>query len=180
MKIKKPSVSELLDLLSKPALIGWANKQGLLGIELKEKRRRSLSKGTALHAQIEEFHAHGVILENEEHQQSLERFMQGKRIVSMEAEIETEWFVGRYDVVFEDQHGTWMADYKTGFKGKTYLEQKLQLIAYTMAVPSDKMAIIQIPNFNLFEFYTSDRAPYEEMLKTLSKLYKFKKEIENE
>lgn len=179
-KMKKPSVSQLLDLLAKPALIEWANKQGLMGVDIKDKRKRSLAKGTSLHSQIESYHSDGVLLEREIDQQNLEAFMSGKRIISMEQNIETEWFVGRYDVMLEAGGQEWMADYKSGFKHRVYLDYKLQLIAYTMAVPTARMAIIPIPQFQLVPVDIEDRTPYENMLKTLSQLWYLKKEIENE
>ena len=51
--MKKPSVTQLLDLIAKPALISWANKQGLMGIDTSEKRKKILLNGTSLHSQIE-------------------------------------------------------------------------------------------------------------------------------
>ena len=178
--MKKPSVSQLLDLLAKPALIKWANKQGLMGIDIKEKRKRSLAKGTSLHSQIDEFPTDGVLLEREIDQQNLNKFMHGKRIISMEKSIETEWFVGRYDVMLECNGKTWLADYKSGFKGRVYPDYVLQLVAYTMAVPCDGLAIIPIPQFHFIPVEIKDREPYEKMLKALSQIWYLKKEIDNE
>jgi len=42
--MKKPSVTELLRILDKPALLNWANKQGLLGIDISVKRKEWLSR----------------------------------------------------------------------------------------------------------------------------------------
>lgn len=44
--MKKPSVTMLIDLLAKPALIDWANKQGLLGVDIKDLRKKAKSSGT--------------------------------------------------------------------------------------------------------------------------------------
>jgi hypothetical protein len=178
--MKKPSVTQLIDLLAKPALIAWANKQGLIGVDIKEKRKRSLLKGTSLHSQIECYHSDGVLLEREIDQQNLEQFMLGKKVISMEKDIETEWFVGRYDVLLEIDGQKCMADYKSGFKNRVYPDYKLQLIAYTMAEPAAKMAIIPIPQFQLIPVEIEDRKPYENMLKALSQIWYLKKEIENE
>jgi len=178
--MKKPSVSQLLDILSKPALIDWANKQGLLGIDLREKRKRSLAKGSSLHGQIERFVSTGEVMSEKSHQANLERFLSGKNVVSMEEDIETDWFVGRYDAKIEINGKIWMCDYKSGFKGKMYLENKLQLVAYAMAEHSDNLAIIGIPNFVMAPAFIKDRKPYEDILKSLSEIWKLKKGIENE
>jgi hypothetical protein len=180
MKIKKPSVSELLDLMAKPALIEWANKQGLLGVNIKDKRKRSLANGTSLHKQIEDYHTDGVLLDSEVNQRNLEAFIKGKRIIAMEQQIETEWFVGRYDVKLEHDGKEWLADYKSGFKGRVYLDYKLQLVAYAMAEPTANLAIVPIPQFHLIPVEIENREPYEQMLKTLSQLWQLKKEIERE
>jgi hypothetical protein len=173
-KIKKPSVSQLLELLAKPALIDWANKQGLLGVNLKEKRKKSLAKGTSLHSQIE----HGVF-DREIDSQSYTLFMQDKQIIATEKEIETDWFIGRYDVKLSHEGKEYIVDYKSGFKGKIYLEHKLQLVAYTMAEPAS-IAIVPIPQFHLFPIDIPNRTPYEQMLIKLSELWHIKKEIDNE
>ena len=173
-KIKKPSVSQLLELLAKPALIDWANKQGLMGVDLKEKRKRSLAKGTSLHSQIE----HGVF-DREIDSQNYTRFMQDKEIIETEKEIETDWFVGRYDAKIRHEGRIYIVDYKSGFKNKIYLEHKLQLIAYTMAEPAE-VAIVPIPHFGLVPIEIKNREPYEQMLIKLSELWNIKKEIENE
>jgi predicted RecB family nuclease len=169
---KKPSVTELLDLLSKPALISWANKLGLQGIDVKAKRKASLAAGTSIHAQIE-----AGCFEREIDSMSFAAFLQGKEILSTEQDIETDWFVGRYDVHLSDGGVEYIADYKRGFKGKIYLEHKLQLVAYTMAKPA-KMAIVPVPQFHLVPIEIEDRRPYEQMLIHLSHIWNLKKEIE--
>lgn len=179
MKIKKPSVSDLLDLLAKPALIKWANKQGLLGVDISQKRKKSMERGTSLHSQIEDYCMHGVLMESEASQHNLENFLQGKEILSMEKQIETEWFVGRYDLAFSFNGEKWLGDFKSGFKGKIYLEHKLQLVAYAMAEPVEKLAIVPIPQFQLCPVDIENREPYEKMLKALSEIWKLKQEIEN-
>lgn len=176
--MKKPSVTQLLDLLAKPALISWANKLGLQGIDIKEKRKKSLAKGTSMHSQIERTCKGEQGFEREIDAMSFAAFLEGKQVVSMEQEIETEWFQGRYDaaIICDDEY--YIVDYKSGFKGKIYLEHKLQLVAYTMAIPAS-MAIVPIPQFQLVPVEIINREPYEQMLIQLSKLWQLKKEIEN-
>ena len=169
--MKKPSVTQLLDLLAKPALISWANKQGLLGIDIAQSRKRILANGTSLHSQAE----HGVF-DKESDAINFNVFMRDKSIIAQEQNIETHWFVGRYDAKIQYGNDTFIVDYKTGFKGKLYLEHKLQLVAYTMAEPAS-MAIVGIPQFQLFEVQVEDRVPYEQMLINLSILWNLKNDI---
>lgn len=174
--MKKPSVTELLDLLAKPALLGWANKLGLQGIDIREKRKASLAKGTSIHAQIEAFcKGNESAFEREMDREQFLRMMDGRRVCSVEKEIETEWFVGRYDAKFDCENGPCIVDYKRGFKGKVYLENKLQLVAYTMADPGD-MAIVGVPGFVFVPVEIMDRRPYEQILIKLSELFYLKKE----
>ena len=173
--MKKPSVTQLLDLLSKPALIGWANRLGLQGVDIKEKRRVSLAKGKSLHKQIEHASLGTGDFESEATRIRFDALMANKSIIGVEKKIETEWFVGRYDTMLLDENGQcWIADYKSGFKGRIYLENKLQLIAYTMAVQAD-MALIPIPQFRFVPVAVPARKPYEHMLITLSEIYWLKK-----
>ena len=51
--MKKPSVTKLLDLLHKPAIVKWANKQGLAGVEINAYSASVKKHGTDLHNQIE-------------------------------------------------------------------------------------------------------------------------------
>ena len=106
--------------------------------------------------------------------------MIGKSIIAREKKIETEWFIGKYDAMLSDEDGqVFIIDYKSGFKGKIYLEHKLQLIAYTMAEPAS-IAIVPIPQFHLIPIEIKNRNKYENMLIQLSKLWFIKQEIEND
>ena len=178
--MKKPSVTRLLDLMNKPAIIKWANKQGLDGIEINAYSASVKKHGTELHSQIDSAINGNVVFDCEQTSRNFASFMQGKTPIAIEKNIETEWFVGRFDFAYADDDGElFVVDWKRSKRGRVYLEHKLQLVAYTMAFPA-KMAIVQVPQFNLIPVEIDDRSPYEEMLKTLSKLYQLKKEIENE
>ena len=169
---KKPSVTDLLDLLAKPALIAWANKQGLSGIDIQEQRKVAKANGTSIHSQIE-----SGAFEREIDAQSFAYFAGQVEIIDSEQKIETEWFVGRYDIRLTYGGREFIADYKSGFRGKVYLEHKLQLVAYTMAKPA-LMALVPVPQFHLIPIEIHDRKPYEDMLIQLSRLYQLKKEID--
>lgn len=175
--MKKPSVTELTEMLAKPALIKWANKLGLQGIEVAEKQARGRSRGSSLHAQIEAYCKGSGGFERDMDRQQFDNLMQDKTILEVERSIETEWFVGRYDARIDFGGVEYIIDYKSGFKGKIYLENKLQLIAYSMFQPSE-MAIVAIPQFHFFPIEIKNREPYEQMLIKLSELYQLKKEID--
>jgi len=168
--MKKPSVTELLKLLDKPALLGWANKQGLLGVDISEKRKVSLSQGNSIHNEIELHFKQNKPFENEEIGMCYSRFVSNKNILAVEKDIETEYFTGRIDSIIEYDNRKFIIDYKRS-KGKVYLENKLQLVAYSMAEECDSFAIVVVPNFTFIEVQIKDRKPYEEILKSLSNIY---------
>jgi hypothetical protein len=175
--MKKPSVTQLLDLLAKPALIDWANRQGLAGIDIHEQRRKAKQGGSSLHSQIESYCKGVGKFERELDQWSFDKFMVGKTIIATECKIETEWFVGRYDAKIKVGDNEFIVDYKSGFKGEIYLEHKLQLVAYAMAEQA-KIAIVPIPQFHLIPVDLKDEKPYQEMLIALAKIWNLKMEIE--
>ena len=71
-----------------------------------------------------------------------------------------------------------ICDYKKGKSDRIYLENKLQLVAYTMAESAPMLGIVKTPMFRFLPVEITDRRPYEEMLKTLSRLWELKREIE--
>lgn len=174
--MKKPSVTQLIDLLNKPALISWANKQGLQGVDISKSRKEKMARGTSMHSNIENFIKYGEVMENELHQFNLSNFLKDKKALDCEVDIETEWFTGRIDGVFERDGKIIIVDYKASAK-KVYLDNKLQLIAYSMAYPCDSFAIVSTPHFIEYEFNPESRDPYIRMLKSLSEIYCAKAEI---
>jgi hypothetical protein len=177
--MKKPSISELIDLLNKPALISWANKQGLMGVDVIANRVEKMNRGTSMHAQIENFILNGECLEVESHQKGLINFLADKEVLHIEKKIETEWFTGRIDCILKHNGETVILDWKSKAK-RVYLENKLQLVAYGLAERCDSFGIVSVPNFQYFPLKIENRAPYEKILKNLSAIYYAKKEIEHD
>jgi hypothetical protein len=177
MKQDKPSVSQLLDLLNKPALINWANKKGLEGIDISKERKGKMQRGSDLHKQIENYVLHGELMEVESHQIGLSEFLKDKKVIDVEKRIETEWFTGILDAAISYKGKTYLIDYKSKAK-RVYFDNKLQLVAYSMAYPCDNFAIVSIPNFQFFEVEIRDRFAYEKILKNLSEIYMLKNSIE--
>lgn len=174
----KPSVTDLIKLLDKPALLNWANKIGLQGIKLEEYREKSKKDGTSIHKQIEMYIKDNIPFENKLHQLEFDRYFSNKKIISIESNIETEWFKGRQDIRIEFNNRQYICDFKSN-QNYIYFENKLQLIAYRMAENCDGLGIISVPDFKFIPVIINDYKPYEEILKLLSNIYKLKKEIEN-
>jgi hypothetical protein len=173
----KPSVTDLLKLLDKPALLSWANKKGLEGIDISKERSKWLNAGTSIHSQIENYIKNGDPFISEIDQSYFDCFIFDKEILGLECKIETEWFTGRYDIKVKWMDKVYIMDFKNKSK-KIYFENKLQLIAYAMAEPCDCFAIVSVPSFTVMNFNVKDRKPYEEILKNLSNIYKLKLEID--
>lgn len=177
MKIqKKPSVTELIKLLDKPALLKWANKIGLQGIALDEYRKNILKAGTSIHSQIEHFIISNIPFENTQDQLNFLEFISGKEIIDVEKNIETEWFTGRIDIIFKYNGKTYICDFKNN-QENIYFENVLQLTAYRMAIPCDFIAVIGVPKFKFMPIYSIiDYTPYEEIIKSLSNIYTLKQQ----
>lgn len=173
----KPSVTNLIQLLDKPALLKWANKIGLQGINIDDYRKKSLSDGTSIHKQIESFIKDKKQFETKEHQNNFDRYFINKKIVASEINIETEYFVGRYDIKIEYNSKIFICDFKSNQKN-VYFENKLQLVAYKMAESCDGIGIISVPDFTFIPVIINDYLPYEKILIALSEIYKLKKELQ--
>lgn len=159
-------------MLNKPALLKWANRQGLAGIDIDKARDESKADGLSMHEQIEtgEFSDHDLA-------QAHMRFMSGKEVIARERKIETEWFVGRYDVLLRDGKGqTILADYKRNRSRRIYFENKLQLVAYSMAEPADRLAIVCLPDFAIVECF-ADREKCAQILIALSTICRLRSEM---
>jgi len=168
--MKKPSVTELTKILDKPALLNWANKQGLLGVDISVARKKWLNDGTSIHSQIENYIKNGVPFFDSATQCVFENFISDKIIECIEKEIETEWFTGRLDIKLNINGISFICDFKSNQKS-VYIENKLQLVGYGMAEKCDKYAIISVPDFTFIPVEIQDTKPYEEILKALSVIY---------
>jgi len=174
--MKKPSVTELLKILDKPALLNWANKQGLLGIDISIARKKWLNDGTSIHSQIENYLLNGVPFLDSSTQAVFENFIENKEVIAVEKQIETDWFTGRIDFKFKMDGFVYVSDWKSNQRG-IYIENKLQLVAYGMAEPCDKYCIISVPDFTLIQVEIPDAIPYIEILKALTIIYQNKQLI---
>lgn len=119
---KKPSLTELINLLDKPNLLNWANRIGLEGIALKDYRKKSANDGKEIHKAIENDLKFGIKYNNEKFQ----LFKSKYEIVKVEPEIECEHYTGRADVLLNDKFGlSCLFDFKNA--DVIYFEQMIQL-----------------------------------------------------
>jgi len=169
----KPSVTQLLDMLAKPALITWANEQGLAGVNIKTMRDKAKLAGTSMHSQIER-----KDFTDPTHAANFARFMSDKELIDQEQSIETEWFVGRYDSRIKWRDLTYLIDYKKSRRHRVYFEHRLQLAAYGMGVAADRFAIVATPDFVPVEVALErHRKEYEGIMIALSKIWQARQEI---
>jgi len=168
----KPSVTELIGQLDKPALLGWANRIGLEGKSLVEARRQNMKDGASLHKQLERWLLNGTPIPAEAFQAKAKAFFDDKNVIACEKSIDHERFTGRLDIKYETEDGTtWICDFKTN-QSRLYRENKLQLAAYRMVEGCDRVAVISIPDMTLIEAEIPDFSPYEEMMLHLAEIYR--------
>jgi hypothetical protein len=176
---RKPSVTELVGQLDKPALLGWANRIGLEGKSLLEARRQNMMQGTSLHKQLERWLLNGTPIQDEAFQSRAKEFFADKNLIACEKSVDHEKFTGRLDVKYEAADGTvWICDFKTN-QSRLYRENKLQLAAYRMVEGCDRVAVISIPDMKLIEAEILDFSPYEEMILHLAELFRLGQIIES-
>jgi len=172
----KPSVTQLIQLLDKPALLKWANKIGLQGIDLDTYRSNSKKNGTNLHNEIENYVKNKIPFSSIEVQNNFINFFENKEILEIEKNIECEYFKGRLDIILNYKNQKYICDFKSN-QTNVYFENILQLVAYKMCENCNNIAIVSIPNFELININISNYEPEEEILKSLSNIYKLKNQI---
>lgn len=166
--MKKPSISELIKLLDKPALLNWANKQGLKGIDIS--KSTSKKEGTSIHQQIERYIRHEVPFEETHNQLYFDKLFSDKKIIHNELEVETDYFKGRLDLCYSKNDVIYISDFKLN-RNQVYFEDKLQLVAYSMAVKCSKFSIISVPDFKEIDVDVPDIDRYINIIKSLSDIY---------
>jgi hypothetical protein len=168
--LNKPSVTNLIKLLDKPALLNWANKIGLEGIKLSDYRSKVFKQGTNYHKEIEDYLKTSKQIEDPIFHNSIETFFKGIEVLDIEKEFEHDLFKGRLDIRYRKNNEIYISDFKSNQSG-IYLENKLQLTAYRMALGCNKVSIISIPNMVNIDVEIEDFQVYEDMLFHLNKLY---------
>ena len=171
----KPSVTKLIDMLDKPALLKWANKIGLEGIKLDDYRSKSKDAGSTIHEQVEQYLKFGILTEDQNLNERIIKFFSDKEIIDIEKSIECQYFVGRFDVKLKWKGFVFICDFKSN--SSVYFETKLQLAAYKMAEECDHVAVIHLPDFILrpVDLYPE----HYKFIINLSTLFELKYKLEN-
>lgn len=172
----KPSVTNLIDMLDKPALLRWANKLGLDGIKIDDYKSKAKDNGSNTHDAIEQYLKFKILPDDELLCDRIKKFFNDKEVLEIEKTIETDHFVGRFDIKLKWKDIIFICDFKAN--SRVYFETKLQLAAYKMADYCDHVAVIHTPDF-LIRPVDINQDWYEEFLINLSKLYVLKHKIEN-
>jgi len=171
-----PTVTKLLNLLDKPPLMKWANKIGLQGITLDEQYKKSKAKGNSYHNQVEAMIKLNEGIEDPFMRENFHLFFNDSEILESEKDVSCEYWKGRYDVKFKRNGLTYLCDFKTNAK-RVYLENKLQLVAYSEIDKVDEIGIISLPDFKYFPVKIKDRKPYTGILRALSHIFQCKQLI---
>lgn len=171
-----PSITKLLQLLDKPALLKWANKIGLEGIKLDEYQSKSKAKGNSYHNQVEAMIKHNKEIKDPILRQNYHAFFDGSEILESEKNISGEYWKGRYDIKFKRNGLIYLCDFKSNAK-RVYFENKLQLIAYSEIENVDEIGVISLPDFRYHPVIIPDRKPYIGILRALSHIYECKQQI---
>jgi len=175
-----PSVTTILQILAKPALVSWAAKEAaraaLADPTLSEqeaagviwsKRGKASDRGRAIHSFAEVYQQGGHVEIDQlppEFQGYAKAFVSWiesfkPKIIHRETEIHSDQFcyAGTLDMILEDMRGEkWLVDIKTS--SDIYPEMGLQLVAYKMAVEEmklakiDKTAILLLGEDGAFKF----------------------------
>ena len=171
--MNKPTVTQLIDLLNKPALLKWANKIGLDGVSLANYRTEAKTSGTSVHKRIENDLLHGIKFDDP----AFQLFKSNYEVLKVEPEIECEHYKGRVDILLKRNNLTWLFDFKAA--DRIYFEQALQLIAYNRVLKADRIGIVHTKTFiETIVSVTPDQVKlYEKIIGGLYNIWKAKQEL---
>jgi hypothetical protein len=152
-----PGVTTFLGVLAKPALIAWANKMGLQGIDTQKYVERAADAGTAAHEMIE-CHLKGLAFDRSQYPEDLLSLAENGAIKYLEWEsqhtitkIESELalvseihrYGGTIDLYCELDGKMTLVDFKTNSTG-VYDEMRHQVVAYARLLEENKRAVERI------------------------------------
>ena len=160
------AVTKIIDLLDKPALVGWANKLGLKGLSLKEYYSQVTTDGNEKHYEIENYFKHGIEFKGCE---LLAEKLKDYEVIGVEETITNEFLIGRIDLVLKKDGLIYVCDFKRN--KSIYLKTKLQLSTYKEMLNADKICFINSENFELVEI-NIDTLKYYTIVKRLYQIHK--------
>jgi len=159
------AITKLIDLLDKPALVGWANKLGLKGVSLNDYSYRVKSEGTNKHNDIELYLKDGIKFKGYE---ILDEKLKEYEILGIEKTIDNGYLIGRIDVILRKNGLIYVCDFKRN--KRIYLKTKLQLSSYKEILEADKICFINTDTFDIEEIQI-DTKKYFEIVKRLYQIY---------
>lgn len=159
------SVTKLLSLLDKPAILKWANKIGLEGISLDDHRNKTQAKGNKGHDKIERYFKEGIEFEGVE---LLKKELEGFIVLGCEIKIDNGFINGRIDLALEKNNEIYICDFKSS--KKIYLATKLQLSTYKHIYGGHKICFINLDTFKI-EVININTEPYFNIVKRLYQVH---------
>lgn len=155
------SVTKLINLLDKPALKYWANKQGLKGIDINKYEKEVQTDGTNRHDQIEEYIKNGTLFDGYEFfNESIKDF----EIIGCEVDLDNGYICGRADLILSRNNKVYVIDFKRN--KNIYLSTKLQLSAYKHIIEADYIAYMNLDDFKI-KVIDIDTTKYYKIIKHL-------------
>jgi len=173
------SVSKALSVLAKPALVGWANRMGLKGIDTSKYNTKRSGEGMSVHDAIEAW-MHG---ESEEGcPDGFKKFISTHTVEPLLAEVYMEHsslgYCGRIDAYCMVNGKLCLLDFKTS-KG-IYDDMFYQLAAYRELLedngkPVDRVAVVRLYGDD-YEYKIKERTVQEfEVFKHCLEIYRLTK-----
>lgn len=159
------SVTKLIGLLDKPALMKWANKIGLEGIKLDDYRNQSKDKGNSSHDKCERYFKYGEEFEGCE---KLKKELIGYKVIGCEIDVNNGFICGRLDLALEKDGEIYICDFKSG--KNIYLATKLQLSTYKHIYGGHKICFINLETFKI-QVIDIKTEYYFEIVKRLYQVY---------
>lgn len=160
------SVTKLISILDKPALLGWANKIGLQGIRLKDYQSKSKKGGNIRHKEVEDYLNHGIEFKGFE---KLKETLKSYKVLGSEVDVNNGFILGRIDIVLEKNKKKYVCDLKSS--KYIYISTKLQLSAYKHLLKADYICFINTEDLEL-KTIDIDTSKYFEIIKRLYQIHK--------
>lgn len=159
------SVTKLINLLDKPALLGWANKIGLEGIRLKDYQSKVKKDGNDRHNEVENYLKNGVEFDGCD---KLKNTLEGFDVIGCEIDTNNGFILGRIDIVLKKDNKIYVCDLKRN--KYIYLSTKLQLSTYKHIYNGDYICYINSEDLEL-KVINIDTNKYFDIMKRLYQVY---------
>lgn len=158
------SVTKLINLLDKPALKYWANKQGLKGIDINDYEKKVQKDGNNRHEQIENYINNGTLFDGYEF---FNEAIKGFEIIGCEVDLDNGYICGRTDLVLSRNNKVYVVDFKRN--KNIYLSTKIQLSTYKHILNADYVAYMNLDDYTL-KVLDIDTNKYFYIIKNLYKI----------